>query len=61
MDWFKANQLTLNLGKTVCLLFSPNNKTQEITLELDNMQLKSEEYTKFLGLWIDKCLNGINM
>ena len=57
MDWFKANQLTLNLDKTVCLLFSPNNKTQEKTLELDNMQVKSEEYTKFLGLWIDKCLN----
>ena len=26
MDWFKANKLTLNLDKTVCVLF--NNKTK---------------------------------
>ena len=25
-DWFKANKLTLNLNKTMCMYFHPNNK-----------------------------------
>jgi len=27
IDWFKANKLTLNVNKTNCMLFSPNNRT----------------------------------
>ena len=34
MDWFKANKLTLNLDKTVCVLFSNKSKTKELTLDL---------------------------
>ena len=30
-DWFKANKLTLNLSKTVCMLFSPK-KTEKIEI-----------------------------
>ena len=57
MDWFKANQLTLNLDKTVCMIFSPRNKVTELRLEIDNRQLVAEEQTKFLGVWIDRNLN----
>ena len=57
MDWFRANQLTLNLSKTVCILFSPNSKITTIELNLDIMRLTSEDSTKFLGMWVDKQLN----
>ena len=33
-DWFTANKLTLNLDKTVCILFQKNNQNKEI--EPDN-------------------------
>ena len=57
MDWFRANQLTLNLSKTVCILFSPNPRVTNIELDLDTMQLPSVENTKFLGMWVDRQLN----
>ena len=57
MDWFRANQLTLNLSKTVCILFSPNPKITNIELNLDTMHLNSVDNTKFLGMWVDKQLN----
>ena len=57
MDWFRANQLTLNLSKTVCILFSHNPKITSIELNLDTIQLTSVEYTKFLGMWVDRYLN----
>ena len=31
-DWFAANKLTLNLDKTVCILFQKNNNKREIDL-----------------------------
>ena len=57
MDWFRANQLTLNISKTVCILFSPNTKIQTINIEIGDKLIISEETTKFLGMWIDRSLN----
>ena len=34
LDWFKANKLTLNLDKTICILFSSKSRTQELTLDI---------------------------
>ena len=56
MDWFKANKLTLNLDKTVCILFSSKSRTQELTLDIGTYKLHSSETVKFLGVWIDKKL-----
>ena len=56
MDWFKANKLTLNLDKTVCILFSNQSKTQDITLNIGTYKLQSSDIVKFLGVWIDKKL-----
>ena len=56
MDWFKANKLTLNLDKTVCILFSSKSGTQELTLDIGTYKLHSNETVKFLGVWIDKKL-----
>ena len=56
-DWFMANKLTLNIDKTICMLFQPNGSCQEIELEIDNIKIKSSKETKFLGLWLDHHLS----
>ena len=58
IDWFRANKLTLNLSKTICLVFNPpgHNKTS-VELEFGDVKVKSSDVTKFLGVWIDSCLN----
>ena len=53
MDWFKTNKLTLNLDKTVCVLFSNKTKIKELTLDIGNYKLHNSEIVKFLGVWID--------
>ena len=53
MDWFKANKLTLNLDKTVCVLFNNKSKNKELTLDIGTYRLHSSETVKFLGVWID--------
>ena len=58
MDWFKANKLTLNLDKTVCLLFhKKQNQEIEIELNIGGHILQSSDTVKLLGIWIDKQLD----
>ena len=58
IDWFRANKLTLNLSKTICLVFNPpGHKKTSVELEFGDVKLKSLDVTKFLGVWIDSCLN----
>ena len=58
IDWFRANKLTLNLSKTICLVFNPSgHKKISVELKFGDVKLKSSEVTKFLGVWIDSCLN----
>ena len=55
-DWFNANQLTINLSKTECILFPVQTKqsnNKEIKLVINDKELKSTKCTKFLGTWID--------
>ena len=57
MDWFKANQLTMNLDKTEFVLFSKNkSQLEKIELDLDGIKLQNSTHVKFLGLWIDNKL-----
>ena len=59
-DWFKANKLTLNKKKSVCILFRANNsiKTSNLTgIKIDNEEIKFVNNTKFLGVWLDKALD----
>ena len=56
-DWFAANKLTLNLGKTVCVLFQKNNNKKEIELKVKDMLIQSQLVTKFLGMWLDQTLS----
>ena len=57
-DWFNANKLTLNIDKTVCMVFSPKHiDTTNLNIVLSNTKLPVVPYCKFLGLWIDSGLN----
>ena len=54
MDWFNANQLSLNLEKTVMLKFWSDNKSFDIKIQ--DQVLKNSKTTKFLGITIDENL-----
>ena len=58
IDWFKANKLFLNLGKSCCFLFnSGKHLAKKFKLHVDNITIPIVDDTKFLGIWIDKKLN----
>ena len=57
-DWFKANKLTLNADKTICVVFSPKRDTNsKIDLKLGDFAIPCCTQTKFLGIWLDKNLD----
>ena len=55
-DWFYANKLTLNIDKTVYLIFNRTNFTNW-KLELSGVTIPRGKAVKFLGTWIDEDLN----
>ena len=56
-DWFNANKLTLNVDKTVCMIFSPRQQKVDMNIRLSGTELPVVPFSKFLGLWIDSQLN----
>ena len=62
-DWFKANRLSLNIKKTNYMMFGnkkiavncPTNITK-FCIKIDDVDINEVEYTKFLGIFIDKKL-----
>ena len=57
VDWFKANKLTLNVSKTLYMLFRGKEASTIDYITIDNEKITESESTKFLGLWMDKNLN----
>ena len=55
-DWFKANKLTLNIDKTVMILFTNKNKAINLEINLNGMPILIVQNTKFLGVWLDSKL-----
>ena len=54
-DWFRANKLTLNVEKSVCLIFNNSMcKNVNMSLTLSGKTIPIEKETKFLGVWLDK-------
>ena len=53
IDWFKAKKLTLNLSKSVCMLFPLNRKYVQFDIEVEGVEIPEVDCTKFLGVWID--------
>ena len=56
-DWLRANKLTVNVEKSVCLVFNEKKGTNiDMKLEMTGKVIPTQEATKFLGVWIDKNL-----
>ena len=56
-DYMKANKLTLNVEKTVSILFTPpTKKSVKLDLYIGNNKLEQVSETKFLGITIDEKL-----
>jgi len=60
--WFKANKLSLNLGKTNYILFCSKKKLAfaqdyPFSVNLDNQSINHVTSTKFLGVYIDDQLS----
>ena len=52
-DWFNANKLTLNVTKSVYLLFNAHGqKNIEFKLSLNGIEIPCVRYAKLLGTWI---------
>ena len=60
VDWFKANKLTLNVEKTICVLFQPTGSSKEFDVEINGIIIKNSFNTKFLGMWLDQHLNWLS-
>ena len=54
-DWFRANKLTLNVGKSVHMIFS-KKKNVDTCIKLCDTELPKVEIVKFLGMWLDQNL-----
>ena len=52
-DWFKANKLKLNVGKTNCIIFSNRTKQNQTNIHLDGKIIAQVSNTKFLGLHLN--------
>ena len=56
-DWYKANKLSMNVGKTVCVLFHKNSIPITTSIKVDSMEICSVREVKYLGMWLDSQLN----
>ena len=56
-DWFRANKLTLNVEKTVFMLFHPKGKRLNEQITFENKIIKNSQETKFLGIWLNDNLS----
>ena len=54
IQWFKANQLSLNMSKTNLVRFWLDNNT--FTIDINNEPIKESEVTRFLGVMVDNRL-----
>ena len=58
--WFRANKLSMNVAKTVCVLFQKDPTPKTLTLNVDGIEIHSVKEVKFLGMWLDTQLNWSN-
>jgi hypothetical protein len=59
-DWFKANQLSLNISKTNFIIFCNSKKKYDCTnlhIRLSNEDIQQVHHAKFLGVYVDERLN----
>ncbi len=61
IDWFRANKLSLNLGKTNYVLFKPknmviqdNSPSEDCHLQFGTDSIQQKQHVKFLGMELDE-------
>ena len=58
--WFKCNKLSLNITKTNFVMFRnkySNRNYHDLCIKIDEIPISQVEHTKFLGVYIDQCLD----
>jgi hypothetical protein len=58
VEWLKANRLSLNIGKTQCMVFKhgQRNLSQSVNVFINGTKIEYVEYVKFLGVILDSKL-----
>lgn len=58
-DWFNSNKLTLNIKKTKCMIFHPQQhlKIFTVDLKLNEIQIEQVKSFKYLGLTLQETLH----
>ena len=58
-SWVASNKLSLNFGKTDCILYSNKSKSQQhdFVPDIDGKKLFPETSTRYLGIVLDENLN----
>ena len=58
VDWLNTNRLSLNVSKTIFVMFSPQNKLKSnVTILLNKKVIEEKEYVKYLGVLMDSSLS----
>jgi hypothetical protein len=55
-DWFCANKLSLNIGKTNYVLFYQRHVSTDLEINIGGHEITRKKYFKFLGITIDENL-----
>ena len=58
--WLNLNRLSLNISKTNFIIFRSNKKKTlpyNVTLKMNKKAIMEKEHIKYLGVYIDYCLN----
>jgi DNA mismatch repair ATPase MutS len=57
-EWFRANKLSLNIGKTNYVIFRTNSKplVKDLNIKIGNEVIERKSVIKFLGVYIDEKL-----
>ena len=56
-EWLKVNKLTLNINKTICMIFSKRHNHAYVSIKLEGKLITRVSQPKFLGVIIDDKLN----
>ena len=55
--WFQAKKLSLNVKKTIYIVFGHNNRNLDIHVKINNEEIEHVQEVKFLGIFIDNELS----
>jgi hypothetical protein len=58
-DWFYANRLSLNIGKTNYVLFSKKSVIEPSNIHIGNTTIERKQHVKFLGIMVDEKLEWL--